>query len=247
MENFPLYIRCLSEVLATAMLIILGNGAVANAELKGTKGHGTGWLSIALGYGCAVMLPAMIFGGISGNHINPAFTLGLAIFNLFPWSEVLLYIISQVIGAMLGQLVVVAAYKPFYDKTENLDAVFGTFSTAPAAKGYLNGFISEFIGSFVLFFSALGVTKAPFFSDNLGTAHLALGFVVMTLVISLGGPTGPALNPARDFGPRIMHQILPLKHKGSSHWEYAWVPIVAPILGSIAAVATFQYLIAQFM
>ena len=243
MEEYSLLVRCLSEVIATAMLVILGNGAVANADLKGTKGHGTGWLLIALGYGCGVMLPAMIFGGVSGNHINPAFTLGLAIFGAFPWSEVAPYIVSQLIGAILGQLIVVAAYKPFYDQTEDLDAVFGTFATAPAAKGYLNGFIGEFVGSFILFFSALGITKASFFSDNLGTAHLALGFVVMTLVISLGGPTGPALNPARDFGPRLVHQLLPLKHKGSSNWDYAWVPVVAPILGAIVAVATFKYLI----
>lgn len=243
MEEYSLMIRCVSEIIATAMLIVLGNGAVANAELKGTKGHGTGWLLIALGYGCAVMLPAMIFGGVSGNHINPAFTLGLAIFGAFPWSEVAPYILSQFVGAMIGQLIVVAAYKPFYDKTEDVDAVFGTFSTGPAANSSLNGFIGEFVGSFILFFSALGITKADFFANELGTAHLALGFVVMTLVISIGGPTGPALNPARDLGPRIVHQLLPLKHKGSSHWDYAWVPVVAPILGSIVAVGLFNALI----
>ena len=238
-ESFSLMVRVFAEVLATAMMIILGNGAVANAELKGTKGHRTGWLLIALGYGCAVMMPAMIFGGISGNHINPAFTIGLAVNGMFPWAEVVPYILAQFTGAMLGQLILVATYKPFYDRTEDVDAVFATFSTTPAGHT-LNGFIAEFVGSFILFFGALGITKAAFFQAELGTAHLALGFLVMVLVLSLGGPTGPALNPARDLGPRILHAILPLKHKGSSHWDYAWVPVVAPILASIVAVALFK-------
>lgn len=241
-ETFSLMIRVSSEIIATAMMVFLGNGAVANAELKGTKGHGAGWILIALGYGFAVMMPAMIFGGISGNHINPAFTIGLAVSGLFPWAEVLPYVLAQFIGAAIGQLIVVAAYKPFFDKTEDVDAVFGSFATTPASGSALNGFIGEFVGSFILFFAALGVTKASFFQNDLGTAHLALGFLVSALVISIGGPTGPALNPARDLAPRILHAILPLKHKGSSHWDYAWVPVVAPILASICAVALYKVL-----
>lgn len=241
-ETFSLMIRVSSEVIATAMMVFLGNGAVANAELKGTKGHGAGWILIALGYGFAVMMPAMIFGGISGNHINPAFTIGLAVSGLFPWAEVVPYILAQFIGAAIGQLLVVAAYKPFFDKTEDVDAVFGSFATTPASGSTLNGFIGEFIGSFILFFAALGVTKASFFQSDLGTAHLALGFLVAALVVSIGGPTGPALNPARDLAPRILHAVLPLKHKGSSHWDYAWVPVVSPILASICAVALYKFL-----
>ncbi|CZQ85352.1 major intrinsic protein [Trichococcus palustris] len=240
--TYTLTTRLIAEFIATAILIILGNGSVANVELKGTKGHASGWLTIAVGYGMGVMLPAMIFGSISGNHINPAFSIGLAINGLFPWAEVGPYIIAQLLGAMFGQLVVYAIYKPFYDQTENVDPVFGTFSTTDAADSQLNGFLTEFVGSFILFFSALGITKAPFFANNQGTAHLAIGFVVLVLVASVGGPTGPALNPARDFGPRIMHAILPLKYKGSSHWDYAWVPVVAPILGAIVSVFLYKSL-----
>ena len=237
-----LWVRLVSEFIATAMMIVIGNGSVANAELKGTKGHKTGWLLIAIGYGCAVMMPAMIFGGISGNHINPAFTIGLAVSGIFPWAEVLPYICAQFLGALFGQFLVYVGFKPFFDNTDDTDAVFAPFSTTPAAGSTWNGIFSEFVGSFLLFFGALGITKAAFFNNNQGTAHLALGFLVLALVLSLGGLTGPALNPARDLAPRILHQILPLKHKGSSHWDYAWVPVVMPILASILAVALFKAL-----
>ncbi|KRO17953.1 MIP/aquaporin family protein [Lacticaseibacillus saniviri] len=238
--TYALGTRLIAEFIGTAIMVILGNGSVANVDLKGTKGNGSDWLVIAVGYGSGVMIPAMMFGGISGNHINPAFTLGLAFSGLFPWAEVLPYILVQFAGAMVGQLLVVAAYKPHYDLTTNTQHVLGTFSTINATKSKLNGFINEFLGSFILFIGALGITKAPFFKDNLGTAHMALGFLVMTLVASLGGPTGPALNPARDLGPRILHAILPLRHKGDSDWGYAWVPVVAPILASICAVAVYK-------
>lgn len=240
--DFSLSVRVISEVLATAMMVLIGNGSVANAELTGTKGHKTGWLLIAIGYGCAVMMPAMIFGGVSGNHINPAFTIGLAVSGLFPWNEVLPYVCAQFLGAFIGQFLVYVGFKPFFDKTENPDLVFAPFATTPAANSTWNGVFSEFVGSFILFFAALGITKAAFFQDNQGTAHFALGFLVLALVLSLGGLTGPALNPARDLAPRILHQVLPLKHKGSSHWDYAWVPVVMPILASIVAVALFKML-----
>lgn len=238
--DYDFGIRLFSEFIATALMIILGNGAVANVDLKGTKGHKAGWVLIAIGYGCAVMIPAMIFGGISGNHINPAFTIGLAMNGMFPWKEVVPYIICQFLGAMAGQLVVVACYKPYFDKTTSKEAILGSFSTSNANNSLLNGFVNEFVGSFVLFFAALGITKAPFFVENQGVAHLALGFLVLTLVASLGGPTGPALNPARDLGPRILHQLLPLKNKGDSNWRYAWIPVVAPIIASICAIFVFK-------
>lgn len=237
---FSLGARLAAEGIGTAIMVILGNGSVANVDLKATKGNNSGWLTIAIGYGCGVMIPALLFGSISGNHINPAFTIGLATSGLFPWAEVLPYIIVQMIGAIVGQAVVVAMYKPHYDVTEDPEHILGTFCTIDATTSKLNGFISEFVGSFILFFSALGITKAPFFQDNLGTAHLALGFLVMTLVASLGGPTGPALNPARDLGPRLLHSLLPLKHKGSSQWDYGWVPVVAPITAGIAAIALYK-------
>ena len=286
--DFTWAIKYATEFLATALLIILGNGAVANVELKGTKGHQSGWLVIAVGYGMGVMIPALMFGNVSGNHINPAFTLGLAISGLFPWAQVAPYIIAQVLGAIFGQALVVATHRPYYLKTENPNNILGTFSTISSLDqgtkesrfaATVNGFVNEFIGSFVLFFAALGLTKnffgaevlqymkqmasqagqtvdfsdlaikaqtAPHTASGLGIAHLALGFLVMALVTSLGGPTGPALNPARDLGPRLLHAFLPKsvlgEHKGDSKWWYSWVPVVAPIAAAIAAVAIFKFL-----
>ncbi|HGL2518903.1 TPA: aquaglyceroporin Gla [Streptococcus pneumoniae] len=286
--DFTWALKYATEFLGTAILIILGNGAVANVELKGTKGHQSGWIVIAVGYGMGVMIPALMFGNVSGNHINPAFTLGLAVSGLFPWAQVVPYIIAQVLGAIFGQALVVATYRPFYLKTENPNNILGTFSTISSIDhgtkesryaATVNGLINEFVGSFVLFFAALGLTKnffgaevlqfmkqkaieagqtvdfsdlaikaqvAPYTASGLSVAHLALGFLVMALVTSLGGPTGPALNPARDLGPRLLHAFLPKsvlgEHKGDSKWWYSWVPVVAPIAAAIAAVAVFKFL-----
>ena len=286
--DFTWAIKYATEFLGTAILIILGNGAVANVELKGTKGYQSGWIVIAVGYGMGVMIPALMFGNVSGNHINPAFTLGLAISGLFPWAQVAPYIIAQVLGAIFGQALVVATHRPYYLKTENPNNILGTFSTISSLDNgtkesrfaaTVNGFVNEFVGSFVLFFAALGMTKnffgseviqymkqmasqagqnvdfsdlaikaqvAPHTASGLSVAHLALGFLVMALVTSLGGPTGPALNPARDLGPRLLHAFLPKsvlgEHKGDSKWWYSWVPVVAPIAAAIAAVAIFKFL-----
>lgn len=286
--DFTWALKYATEFLGTAILIILGNGAVANVELKGTKGHQSGWIVIAVGYGMGVMIPALMFGNVSGNHINPAFTLGLAVSGLFPWAQVVPYIIAQVLGAIFGQALVVATYRPFYLKTEKPNNILGTFSTISSIDhgtkesryaATVNGLINEFVGSFVLFFAALGLTKnffgaevlqfmkqkaieagqtvdfsdlaikvqvAPHTASGLSVAHLALGFLVMALVTSLGGPTGPALNPARDLGPRLLHAFLPKsvlgEHKGDSKWWYSWVPVVAPIAAAIAAVAVFKFL-----
>ena len=286
--DFTWAIKYATEFLATALLIVLGNGAVANVELKGTKGHQSGWIVIAVGYGMGVMIPALMFGNVSGNHINPAFTLGLAVSGLFPWAQVAPYIVAQVLGAIFGQALVVVTHRPYYLKTENPNNILGTFSTISSLDNgskesrfaaTVNGFVNEFVGSFVLFFAALGLTKnffgsevlqymkqmasqagqnvdfsdlaikaqvAPHTASGLSVAHLALGFLVMALVTSLGGPTGPALNPARDLGPRLLHAFLPKsvlgEHKGDSKWWYSWVPVVAPIAAAIAAVAIFKFL-----
>lgn len=280
--DFSWTVKYITEFIGTALLIILGNGAVANVELKGTKGNNSGWVIIALGYGFGVMIPALMFGNVSGNHINPAFTLALAVSGLFDWSHVPQYITAQLLGAMFGQLLVVMTHKPYYLKTENPNAILGSFSTISAVDdgtkeshkaAWINGFLNEFLGSFVLFFGAMALTKNYFGSEivqyateqgidgttiqgklqlgsftnsGLSVAHLALGFLVMTLVASLGGPTGPGLNPARDLGPRIVHALLPKsilgEHKGDSKWWYSWVPVVAPILAGIAAVALFKLL-----
>ena len=280
--------KYITEFIGTALMVALGNGSVANVELKGTKGSKSGWLVIGFGYGFAVMMPALMFGDVSGNHINPAFTLGLAVSGLFPWGQVPYYILAQVLGAIFGQAMVVATHRPYYLKTENSNNILGTFSTISNVDhgtkesrfaASVNGFINEFVGSFILFFAALGMTKnffgaevmqymkqmatqanqtvdfselaikaqiAPHTAAGLSVAHLGLGFLVMALVTSLGGPTGPGLNPARDFGPRLLHELLPKsvlgQHKGDSKWWYAWVPVVAPIAAGIAAVALFKLL-----
>ena len=242
MTDYSLWTRVVAEFLGTAILIILGNGSVANVHLKGSKGYRGGWSLIAMGYGFGVMIPAIMFGGISGNHINPAFTLGLAVSGLFPWSEVAPYIAAQMLGAMAGQLAIVATHKPYYDLTTDPDDILGTFSTINAARSRANGFANELVGSFVLFFCAMAIVKSPFAAHEPAVAHMTLGFLVWALVAGLGGPTGPALNPARDLGPRILHQVLRLQHKGSSDWSYAWVPVVAPILAGVAGVAAWKLL-----
>ena len=274
--------KYVTEFLGTAILIILGNGAVANVEMKGTKGHQSGWLVIAVGYGLGVMIPALMFGNVSGNHINPAFTLGLAVSGYFEWGHVAPYIAAQILGAIFGQALVVAAHRPYYLQTTNPNAILGSFSTissidhgTPESRkaATINGFVNEFVGSFVLFFSAIAMTKNFFGAEivkyattpgidassiqgkaqvgqdifsGLAVSHLALGFLVMALVTSLGGPTGPGLNPARDLGPRILHEILPKsvlgEHKGDSKWWYSWVPVVAPILAGITAVMLYKFI-----
>ncbi|WP_379970918.1 MIP/aquaporin family protein [Ectobacillus sp. sgz5001026] len=233
----------IAEVFATALMVILGNGVVANVHLKGAKGHKNGWMVISTGWGFAVMMPAVIFGGISGNHINPAFTLGLALNGEFPWEKVGPYILAQLIGAFLGAIIVWIMYKPFMDDTEDQVDILGCFGSVAAYKrSNLNAFLTEFIGTFILVFGALGIVHSPLMGQDKFTAHIAIGFLVWALVLSVGGPTGPALNPARDIMPRLAHALLPIKGKGSSDWKYAWVPVVAPILGSILGVFTYIHL-----
>ena len=284
--DYSWMVKYATEFLGTMLLIILGNGSVANVELRGTKAYGQSWLIIAWGYGVGVMLPAFMFGTIT-SQINPAFTLGLATSGLFPWAHVAQYILAQLLGAIVGQLIVVMVYRPYYLKTTNPNAILGTFSTidniddntiVTRASAMINGFLNEFVGSFVLFFGAMGITNLFFghelvtwytayakkqgadvtSSDTLNQIHLAasgttasqaigmvvLGFLVLVLVASLGGPTGPGLNPARDLGPRIVHTLLPKsilgEAKGDSKWWYGWVPVAAPILAAVAAVALFK-------
>lgn len=237
--HYSLLIRVIAEFIGTTFLVVLGNGSVANVELKGTKGFHGGWILIGLGYGAGVLIPAMMFGSVSGNHINPALTLGLAINGMFPWNEVLPYISAQILGAIFGQLIVVWCYKPYYNKTTDQEAILGTFSTIDAAHSYRDGFINEFVGTFILVFGALAMTKNIAFEQNIALANFSIGFLVATLVISMGGATGPALNPVRDIGPRLVHALYPLKNKGDSHWDYSWVPVVAPILAGV--LATFVY------
>lgn len=170
-------VKYITEFLATALLLILGNGSVANVDLKGTKGHNSGWIIIAFGYGFGVMMPALMFGNVSGNHINPAFTIALAVSGFFPWAHVAPYIIAQLLGAIFGQLVVVGVYGPYFRKTENPNPILGSFSTISALDdgsvesrkpSIINGFANEFAGSFILFFGAMALTKNFFGSELVG-------------------------------------------------------------------------------
>nr|WP_217624013.1 MIP/aquaporin family protein [Bifidobacterium simiarum] len=230
-----------AEFIGTAILMIFGNGSVANVELKNTKGHHAGWLNIAMGYGFGVMFPVLMFGGISGAHINPAMTIAQAVTGMFPWNEVLPYIVAQLLGAAVGQLVVYITYLPHYRETEEADAIFASFSTTDAEGSRFNYFVNEFFGTLVLVLGALCCLLMPWGAKDEAAASIVVGFIVWGLVTSLGGPTGPGLNPARDLMPRLLHAILPIPNKGSSRWNEAWIPVVAPIAGAIVGAFLYQF------
>jgi len=235
-----------AELIGTMILILLGNGVVANVILKGTKGNNGGWIVITTGWAFAVFAGVVIAAPFSGAHLNPAITIGLAIAGKFAWSKVLSFIVAQTIGAMIGSLLVWIVYKNHFDATENAETQLLVFSTSPAIKNLFFNFMSEVVGTFVLVFVVFYFTnaeitdkKTPIGLGSLGA--LPVAFLVWSIGLSLGGTTGYAINPARDLGPRIVHAFLPLKHKGSSNWKYAWVPVLGPFVG--AAIAAILYLL----
>ena len=228
----------IAEVIGTMLLILLGNGVVANVCLDQTKGNDGGWLLINVGWGLAVFVAVFVAGSISGAHLNPAVTLGLALKGSFAWSSVPGYFLAQMIGAMIGAALVWLHHKPHYDITKDEGALLATFSTGPAIRNPIMNLISEIIGTFVLVFGVFYIVGAKVgeTSASLGALDgLAVALLVVVIGISLGGTTGYAINPARDLGPRIMHAILPIKHKGSSDWSYAWIPVVGPLIGAAIA------------
>ena len=227
----------LAELIGTMILIILGDGVVANVVLKKTGGNSSGLIVIATGWAFAVGIPAWIFGGISGAHFNPALTIGLAAIGKFAWAEVPTYIAGQMLGAILGAIVVWIHYNPHFAVTEDKGAKLAVFCTGPSIKNTPFNFISEFIGTFMLVFAILGLGTLQM-APGLGT--LAVAFLIWSIGVSLGGTTGYAINPARDLGPRIAHAILPIAGKGDSNWGYAWIPVVAPIAGAVVAALTFS-------
>ncbi|RBP97370.1 aquaporin [Bifidobacterium aemilianum] len=242
--EYALMTKLAAEFVGTAILMVFGNGAVANVELKGTKGFHSGWLTIAMGYGFGVMFPVLMFGAISGAQINPAMTIAQAVNGMFPWNQVLPFIVAQLLGAAVGQLLVYAAYYPHYRQTESPEAILASFTTTDASDSNSNYFINEFIGTLILVLGALCCLEGDWGSKNKASAAIVVGFIVWGLVTSLGGPTGPGLNPARDLVPRILHQLLPIAHKGSSRWGEAWIPVVAPIMGAIGGAFIFKQLFA---
>jgi len=232
----------LFEFIGTAMLILLGNGIVANIVLQGTKGSGAGWVGIALAWGIAVFVGVYISADVSGAHINPAVTLALAIAGKFDWSLVPGYMAAQVLGAMFGTSLVWLTYKKQYDATTDGEALRATFCTSPAIRSPFWNFMTEAIGTFVLVFAVFFIAGGDFSGQaiSLGSLDaLPVALLVMGIGFSLGGPTGYAINPARDFGPRIMHALLPIKSKGGSDWGYAWIPIIGPLVGGALAALVY--------
>lgn len=231
----------IGEIFGTFILILLGQGVNANNTLKDTLGKDTGWVLVTIGWAMAVFAGVAVSSEASGAHLNPAVTIGLAMAGKFAWSNVANYIIAQMIGAMLGSLAVWLMYRDHYNTTEDPGSILGTFSTGPAIPNTINNVISELIGTFVLVAAVLYATTPNFMTEAGATPGLgAIGalpvaLIVLGIGISLGGTTGYAINPARDLGPRIMHAILPITHKGGSNWAYSWIPIVAPILGALLA------------
>ncbi|WP_320113585.1 MIP/aquaporin family protein [Draconibacterium orientale] len=236
-----------AEIIATMILILLGDGVVANVVLKDTKGHNGGWIVISLGWGLGVMMAVIVAGPISGAHLNPAVTIGLALGGIFPWAKVPVYIAGEIIGAMLGAVLVWFTYRDHFKANTDKDGYLGVFATSPAIRNYKNNFITELIGTFVLIFVIFYISDFKFETQQLQTVEVGLGSIgalpvallVTAIGLSLGGPTGYAINPARDLGPRIIHSLLKAPNKGSSDWAYAWVPILGPIAGAALAAALF--------
>ena len=231
----------IAEIIGTAILILLGGGVVANVVLNKTIGNNSGWIVITTGWALAVYVAVVVAGPYSGAHINPAVSISLAVAGKFPWSDVPLYVLGQMIGAMIGASLVWLTYKSHFDVTEDAGSKKAVFCTAPAIRNTFTNFFSEAIGTFVLLFTIFYFTNASINDTEtvigLGSlGALPVAFLVWSIGLSLGGTTGYAINPARDLGPRIMHAILPIKNKASSDWGYAWIPVLGPIIGgSVAA------------
>ena len=234
-----------SEIIGTAILLRLGTGVVANALLKGSKAFGSGWIVITFGWGIAVFMAVFIVGPYSGAHINPAVTVGLAAAGKFDWAEVPAYIAAQMIGAFIGSSLVWVHYRLHYRDTEDPAMILATFSTGPAIRSTWDNLASEIIGTFVLVFAVLYITGPSMGGEpgSLGSLDaLPVALVVLGIGLSLGGPTGYAINPARDLGPRIAHALLSIANKGKSDWSYAWIPVVGPVAGGVLAAIVFNVL-----
>lgn len=239
----------IAEIIGTFLLMLLGNGVVANVVLNQTKGQGSGWIVITTGWGLAVYVAVVVAAPYSGAHINPAVTISLAVAGLFEWALVAPYIAAQMIGAMLAAAVIWIMHRDHYNITGDKKLKLATFCTIPAIRNYPLNVFSEMVGTFVLLFAILFFTSPEIKLDANETVQFGLGslgalpvaFVVWAIGLCLGGPTGYAINPARDLGPRIMHATLPVQDKGDSDWGYSWVPVIGPILGG--SIAALLYLV----
>lgn len=233
-----------SELFGTMLLIIFGDGVVANVVLSKTKGQNSGWIVIATGWAMAVFIGVYAVAGYSGAHINPAVTIGLASIGITPWSLVPAYLIGQFVGAFIGGVIVFLAYKQHFDSTDDKGLKLAVFCTGPAIRHTGWNLLTEIIGTFTLVFGVLTMTSTRNLVANTGLGPalgpLLVAFLVWGIGLSLGGPTGYAINPARDLGPRISHALLPIPGKGTSDFAYGWIPVVGPIIGGIIGALVYK-------
>lgn len=236
----------MAEFIGTMILVLLGDGVVANVCLKGTKGNNSGWIVITIGWGLAVFTAVVVSGEFSDAHINPAVTIGLAAAGRFAVAKVPIFIAAQLLGGATGAFLVWVFYKDHFDISTDKGAILAVFCTGPEIRKPLRNIISEIIGTFVLIMAVLyavgpkvtaGTSEIKVGMGALGAIPVA--FVVMAIGLSLGGTTGYAINPARDIGPRLIHALVPIKNKGQSDWGYSWIPVVGPILGALLAVLIY--------
>lgn len=229
----------IGELIGTMLLIIFGGGVVAGVVLNKSKAQNSGWIVITMGWGLGVTVAVYAVGRISGAHLNPAVTLGLASIGKFPWAEVPAYIAAQMLGAFLGGVFVWLHYLPHWAATEDQGAKLAVFSTGPAIPNTAANMISEVFGTMVLVFGILAIGANEF---TKGLNPFIVGFFIVVIGLSLGGTTGYAINPARDLGPRIAHFLLPIAGKGDSDWKYAWIPVVGPVIGGILGAQLYRIL-----
>ncbi len=235
----------LAELIGTMILVTLGDGVVANVVLQKTKGQNAGWIVITTGWALAVTVAVYSVSAVSGAHLNPAVTIGLAAIGKFAWAQVPAYLAAQMIGAMLGSVLVWLAYLPHWAVTPNPGDKLAVFCTGPAIRQPLANLVTEIIASAVLVGGVLAILRpenmVPNSGFEKGFAPALVGVLVGSIGLSLGGPTGYAINPARDLGPRLAHALLPIPGKGGSDWSYAWVPVVGPILGGVIGAMVFKF------
>lgn len=228
-----------AELVGTMLLILFGGGVVAGVSLHKSKANGGGWVVITIAWGFAVAMAAYAVGGISGAHLNPALTIALATIGNFEWADVPLYILAQMIGAFLGAVIVYFVYLPHWKATKDKGAKLAVFATTPAVKHIPSNIIAEMVGTFAL---VLGILALGTNDITSGLNPFLVGVLIIVIGMALGGPTGYAINPARDLGPRIAHALLPIPGKGDSAWWYSWVPVVAPIIGGVYGALFYSFI-----
>ncbi|HEX6330844.1 MAG TPA: MIP/aquaporin family protein [Actinomycetota bacterium] len=232
-----------SELVGTMILILLGDGVVAGVLLNKSKAQNSGWIVITFGWGMGVAMAVYVVGQFSGAHINPAVTIGFAAIDVIEWGDVPQYLAGEFAGAFIGAVLVWLAYAPHWEQTDDPGLKLAVFSTGPAIRNYGLNLLTEIIGTAMLLLGVLGIVDGG--NEGLlasGLAPLLIGLLVFGIGLSLGGPTGYAINPARDLGPRIAHFILPIAGKGDSDWGYSWIPVVGPIIGGLLGAFAYDWL-----